>query len=115
MKKIDQSSIIICSIVRNAEKRLRRNIPVVQEFCKYFANYRVIVYENDSTDNTKKILAEWVDRDSEHIVALMNILGAGKTIPSQNNVTVNPFFSRNRIEKMACLRNQYMKYIDDNK
>ena len=45
MKKIDQSSIIICSIVRNAEKGLRRNIPVVQEFCKYFANYRVIVYE----------------------------------------------------------------------
>lgn len=115
MKKIDQSSIIICSIVRNAEKGLKRNIPVIQEFCKYFANYRVIVYENDSTDNTKKILAEWVDSDSEHIVALMNILGAGKTIPSQNNVTVNPFFSRNRIEKMACLRNQYMKYIDDHK
>ena len=51
MKKIDQSSIIICSIVRNAEKGLKRNIPVIQEFCKYFANYRVVVYENDSTDN----------------------------------------------------------------
>lgn len=115
MKKINQSSIIICSIIRNAENGLKRNIPVIQEFCKYFANYKVVVYENDSTDNTKNILTEWVNKDSEHIVALMNILGSGKTIPSQNSVIVNPYFSRKRIEKMACLRNQYMKYIDDHK
>ena len=48
MKDIEESSIIICSIVRDAEKGLKKNIPVIKELCKHFRDYQIIVYENDS-------------------------------------------------------------------
>lgn len=114
MKDIKKSSIIICSIVRNAEKGLVRNIPVIKSLCQKFADYKIIVYENDSTDKTKKILQSWMDEDKTHVVALLNNRDSSKTIPKSKDVNVNPFFSYKRIERMATLRNQYMKYIEQN-
>lgn len=115
MKDIKKSSIIICSIVRNAEKGLVKNIPVIKSLCQEFADYKVIVYENDSTDRTKKILQSWMDEDKAHIVALLNNSDSSKTIPAPKDVSVNPFFSYKRIEKMVALRNQYMEYIEQHK
>jgi len=115
MKKIEQSTIIVCSIVRNAENGLRRNVPVIREFCKKFADYHIVIYENDSIDNTKAILGAWEEDDKEHVAVIMDVLGAELTIPLENKVASNPFFSRSRIEKMAKLRNQYMRYIDEKK
>lgn len=113
MTDISKKSIIVCSIVRNAEKGLRRNIPVVKELCRRFGDYRVVVYENDSTDGTKAVLREWMAEDGEHVCALLNDADGTKTIPSASAVTVNPFFSRKRIAKMADLRNRYMEYVDE--
>ena len=55
MKDIEESSIIICSIVRDAEKGLKKNIPDNKELCKHFRDYQNIVYENESTDETKNL------------------------------------------------------------
>ncbi len=114
MTDLSKKSIIVCSIVRNAEKGLRRNIPVVKALCRRMGDYRVVVYENDSTDGTKEVLREWMAEDGEHVFALLNDTDATKTIPSASAVTVNPFFSRKRIAKMANLRNQYMEYVEQN-
>lgn len=109
-----QSSIIICSIVRDAEVGLRRNIPVINELCKYFKAYHIYVYENDSNDATKKLLKDWSEMDPMNIHVSINQTDSSKTIPSQKNAgTVNPFYSHKRIEKMANIRNHYMQYIDD--
>lgn len=114
MKDITKSSIIICSIVRNAEKGLVKNIPVIKSLCQKFADYKIIIYENDSTDRTKKILQSWMNEDKAHVVALLNNRNPSKTIPALKDVNTNPFFSYKRIENMAALRNQYMKYIEQN-
>lgn len=106
-------SIIICSIVRNAEKGLRENVPVLQELCKKFVDYRVFVYENDSIDKTKRLLEEWSVSDSEHVFVSLNDNNCSATIPSQKETgKVSRFYSRRRIERMAMLRNQYMAYIE---
>ena len=49
-------TIIICSIVRNAERGLKKNIPEIRLLCQMFGGYKVFVYENDSTDKTKHLL-----------------------------------------------------------
>lgn len=109
-----QSSIIICSIVRDAEVGLRRNIPIINELCKCFKAYRIYVFENDSKDATKKLLKDWSEMDPVNIHVSINQTDSSKTIPSQKSAgTVNPFYSRKRIEKMANIRNHYMQYIDD--
>ena len=59
MKQLNKYTLVVCSIVRNAERGLVKNIPIIEEVCKHFKNYKIVVYENDSTDNTKSILKEW--------------------------------------------------------
>lgn len=112
---IMKNSIIVCSIVRNAEKGLCRNIPVIQKLCNSFRNYKVFVYENDSTDHSKDILKAWRDSDPLHVFISLNNTDAGVTIPSAKEVgKANPFFSKRRINKMVSLRNYYMDYIEAN-
>ena len=106
-------TIIICSIVRDAEYGLRNNIPIIQALCEKFKDYHIVVYENDSRDHTKTLLQEWHDLCPEKIHVLINDTDPTKTIPTENMVDgANPFFSRNRIEKMASLRNKYMEYVE---
>ena len=108
---LNDKSIIICGIVRNAEKGLINNIPVIRCFCKYFKDYHVVIYENNSVDKTKKLLAEWMKADATHVHCIMENVDATATIPKVSSVSVNPFYSHKRINKMAYLRNQYMDYI----
>lgn len=109
---LKEKSIIVCSIVRNAERGLRRNIPVVKELCKRFGDYKVVVYENDSTDGTKELLQVWMDEDKENVFCLMSDGVSAPVIPSASSVSCNPFFSRKRIAKMAFLRNQYLEFVE---
>ena len=107
-------TIIICSIVRNAEKGLKKNIPVIKQLCTLFSDYKIIIYENNSIDNTKKILTEWNKSDPKHVFTLLNDNDSTPSIPNSKQTSYNPFFSNMRIEKMARLRNKYMEYIEEN-
>ena len=113
MKALEDATIIICSIVKNAERGLKVNIPVINELCSRFKDFRIVVYENDSTDQTKDLLRRWALCDKERIHVLLNDTGASSTIPSKSDVSCNPFFSKRRIEKMTRLRNFYMEYVDE--
>jgi len=108
----DNSSIIICSIVRDAEKGLKQNIPVIKQFIRFFGNYTIIIFENDSRDGTKKVLKEWQSEDPDHIHVYMEDGVFNATIPKSGDVSCNPFFSEKRIAKMVYLRNQYLDKID---
>lgn len=114
MINLKKSSIIICSIVRNAEKGLKKNIPIIKALCQQFKDYRIIVYENNSIDKTKELLISWHRSCPEKIHINIDDIDDSETIPSVRSVKSNPFFSRKRIAKMAVLRNKYMEYIDSN-
>lgn len=111
---LSDKTIIICSIVRNAEKGLKKNIPVIKQLCALFSDYKIIIYENNSIDNTKKILTEWHESDPKHVFTLLNDNDSTPSIPNSKQTSSNPFFSNLRIKKMATLRNKYMDYIMDN-
>lgn len=112
MKKPQESNIVICGIVRNAEKGLRRNIPVIVKVLSSFKDYRVLIYENDSVDGTKELLTNWALTHKDKVVISINQTDPSHTIPSAKSVEgVNPFFSRKRIDKMANLRNHYMDML----
>ena len=73
-------SIIICGIVRNAEKGLKNNIPIIKKVCSQFKDYRVVIYENDSIDKTKKILKDWKKDNPERIHVLLNDTDKSKCV-----------------------------------
>ncbi len=110
MNAPNKSRVYICSIVKNAERGLLRNIPIINELRGRFAEAKVYVYENDSTDGTKNILKAWSDSDPNNITVSLNV---SPPLPSVSPIPtgVIPFFSRARIEKMVFLRNKYLDYI----
>lgn len=111
MKQPLTSTIIVCGIVRNAEAGLRRNIPAVSAICARFKDYKIVIFENDSTDGTKRLLEEWQATDPEHIKCEMVDMDSSCTIPKAGSVDGNPFFSERRISKMAYYRNKYLNYV----
>jgi hypothetical protein len=54
--KASNSSILFCGIARNVGKTLQNNIDRINYLGKYFKQYGIFIYENDSTDNTLDIL-----------------------------------------------------------
>ena len=101
---------MVCSIVRNAEQGLRRNIPVIRSLCLRFREYRVVVFENDSRDKTVQLLETWASEDPN--VSFFTRKTGIRTIPKAQEVSCNPFYSRYRISKMAAFRNQYLDYVE---
>lgn len=106
------SSIIICSIVRDAEKGLRKNLPVIEHLVSRFSDWKIVIYENDSVDHTKFLLHEWQKFAPDKIHIISEDTKSPHPTPKTVDTNVNPFFSRKRILKMAALRNKYLDYIE---
>ncbi len=111
---ISKKKVIICGIVRDAEKGLKRNIPVINSLVRQFYDYKVVVFENDSVDKTKEVLLNWQKDAPEHFYIFTENKNEMKTIPDSKTVSCNPFFSKKRISKMVALRNQYLDFIKSN-
>ncbi len=92
-------SIAICSIVRNCENQLSKNIILIENLRKYFKSSYVIIYENDSIDNTKNVLLDW-QKKSNNVNIYFETLNV-KTIPDNDTLGFNRYFSKERISKMA--------------
>jgi len=112
LKKLSESTIIVCGIVRDCGKNLKKNIRTINKICDLAKDYHVVFFENDSKDNTKQILTDWANAKKNIHVSLNDFNTI--TIPRKQS-NVNPNFSVQRIEKMAHYRNQYLDYIDKNK
>lgn len=110
-KVLANSKIIICSIVRDCAKDLINNIKVINQLCDLSKEYFIIVFENDSKDNTKNVLRKWAN-ERDNIYISLKDLNLGNTIPNSESTTSNPFYSKARIDKMAMYRNQYLDYVD---
>ena len=110
LKKLSESTVIICGIVRDCGKNLKKNIRTINQLCDLAKDYRVVAYENDSKDNTKQILTDWAnDRKKVHIsLNDLNVI----TIPPKQSA-VNPVFSAYRNGKMASYRNYCWDYIEN--
>jgi len=108
-KRLKESSVAICSIVRDCNANLTRNIPVVEKLRVLCGESKVIVFENDSIDGTKQTLLNWQQQSNG--VAVTTEDYNQQTIPSSNK-GVNRFFSASRIGKMAGFRNKYLEQLE---
>lgn len=109
MKNISNFRVVICGLIRNGSKNLPSFIQKCENLCSYFKDYRVLIVENDSRDNTRDILLQWSKINPKVV-----ILGCGinspeckLNIPKTNGGSI----SKTRIGKMVKLRNIYLDYI----
>lgn len=64
--------VAITGLARNIGGVLPLTIARIERLASRFAHYRVIVYENDSTDATKPLLRHWSDTNPCVLVAMEN-------------------------------------------
>jgi hypothetical protein len=59
LRRMRESRVVIAGVVRNAVEVLPRTIERIKRLSKLFADYRIVVYENDSVDGTSELLTAW--------------------------------------------------------
>jgi len=77
---MDKLKVVVCGTIKNGEKTIQKNIENLLEIKKYCLDFKLVLYENDSTDNTVKILNS-LRSDTIHVISEKNIntLG-GRTV-----------------------------------
>lgn len=107
--------IVICSLVRDVEAEMQNIVRKCSSVTKFFKDYAIVIVENNSDDQTRKMLIDWHKLNPK-----VTVLGCGVNnpdycdIPTAKVKTVAHGTDFNRINKMAYLRNIYLDYVKDN-
>ena len=113
MNKINET-VLICAIVKNCEKRLNLNINHAIKTGEVFQDYRVIIYENNSTDNTKKILNNFKN-NSKFIIKSEDIdLNSKENFDLWAYTKITGSNHPCRIELISNARNKVIDEINNN-
>lgn len=57
--------VLICGVCRNIHSAAKNTIKNIEKLGQQFEDYAVIIYENNSDDNTVEIMQEWASRNSK--------------------------------------------------
>ncbi len=97
-------NVVFCGTVRNVEKYLQNALNNIELCSKKFNDYAVIIYENDSSDNTRNILLN-NKKNNYHYILDDNITESRRTVRLANG--------RNKIlDKLSEINsNNYFQYL----
>lgn len=110
-EEIANSRVVFAGLVRNKEDRVPYIQKRLEALGKPFKDYRILIVENDSEDQTREKLLEWQQRNPK-----VTILGCGENVEKCHlklEATKVKTHSVKRIQKMAHLRNIYIDYINE--
>lgn len=94
--------VMICGVCRNVEKELACTMKMTEEIGALFQEYRIVIYENNSTDWTVPILKEWERRNPRVYVMSENLSHSELTNQIVNRLKDESFY---RPELIARARN----------
>jgi len=96
-----ESSVVIAGLAQNLSSNYKNIRRIIGDISSLFKSYSVILYENDSSDNSPALLNQWKNEDQNfnYISERLNL--------SHNNKTVN----LDRIQHLSSFRNKYMEWI----
>ena len=99
-KNINNVNMVICGCARDNGKYLPDVLKKINEITKLCNKYYIIIYENDSKDNTLELLTEFnkKHKDKCHIISENNI---DKIYPK-------------RTHRLGYTRNKILDYIEQN-
>jgi hypothetical protein len=66
-QNVSEKKILLLAPVKNAEKGFERSKRNIEKFASYFLDYRIIIYENNSTDRTKLLYQGWAQQQPKLI------------------------------------------------
>jgi hypothetical protein len=106
-KRMASSSAVICGLARDCSKSLRKLIPALEELAAKFHSCQFLIVENDSHDETGRILSAWAERNE----AVRSIRYCYVAKPESGRSAKNgnmDWFDARRIERISFARNLYL-------
>ncbi len=100
------STAIFAGCVRNCERWLPKVLNNIEKYSSYFLKSHFIFIENDSTDNTKKILQKWYENknySSQSIDGLKKISKRGLRLETARNTYLKIIKNSNYLSKYDYL------------
>lgn len=114
--KASKSKLVICGLSRNIEKLFDILKKRLEKTGSLFAEYKIVIFENNSNDNTRFLLKKWSKENNN--VILLDCCSLGdcecdlkKMVLDKNKVGM---FDLIRMKKMAMYRNKYLDYVKKN-
>lgn len=112
-KKIaSESRIVICSLARNVSKIFEKTKSRLEYIGSQFTEYKIILFENDSTDNSRELLTDWTKTNSNIILLECCDLGSCECKLKTKTGYGYGTFSEERLGKMALYRQQYLNFVN---
>ena len=96
-----RSKVAIVGLARNIAGILPLTRQRIAETVRHFAKWKLVVFENDSTDGTKQELEQWAADDPEHVV--VQLVDNGR--PHLHG------FERERVVALADYRNRCREMV----
>lgn len=95
---MSNSTVLFCCLARNLGGIAEYTIARIEYLASFFKKYKILIYENDSNDNTRDILLDWKYKNDNVELILENL---NKKRHEQDT-------SLERTTDMAYYRNQYL-------
>ena len=109
-KKAQNSKIVICTLCRNVEHNSKKSMEKLEGIGNLFNEYKIVVYENDSTDNTRNIIKNWSSINKNvHLIDCCEYSSCNCKLKTTRGYD-DGAISNKRMYKMAFYRNEYIKY-----
>jgi len=96
-----RSKVAVVGLARNIAGILPLSRKRIAEIVRHFAQWKLVVFENDSTDGTKQELEQWAADDPEHVV--VQLVDNGR--PHLHG------FERERVVALADYRNRCREMV----
>lgn len=100
--RMSKLKVVICGCIRNIEEVFLYSKARIEKLGSFFKDYRVILYESDSTDQSKQLLQKW-STENNKLNLEMEDLGY-ENIRGEN---------LDRVKRMAQHRNHYLQRVYD--
>ncbi len=100
-RRMSSTTAVISGLARDVAGILPLTIARIEQMGAMFADYRVVIYENDSRDETARLLTDWAERNHRVDVTI-----------ERRGDPINPMTRcLKRAERMAYYRNQCLETI----
>ena len=106
-------TVVIAFLCRNVSKCFNFSKKRIEKICDQFKDYSIVIFENDSNDNSRELLKKWtIENKKVHLIKCKNNPECKFNIKEGYSIGFN---KKHRIDNMTKYRNMYMKCIWKNK
>lgn len=109
--RVKGKRLLIFGMIRDSENALKRNISTIEEIGSHFSDYRVVILENNSKDNTKDVLLKWQQRNNK-VTASINDFDESKYKEIEIDTKYYKYFQLNKLQKYYDYRNLLLENVE---